>query len=149
MLMRPSPTTRSPDPRGLAGRRAVPARTLRAYRNTRYEVGDIAITIGRRATAMDSLLASYGVREGVLITAYNPFSRVMPSGWNQRMQSRLAQALRRRPILPAKGSWRRWSEAHVLTFGDIRPTRRLLGVFRQNAIVIVRVRQPARLLVIC
>jgi hypothetical protein len=97
---------------------------------------------------MDSLLSSYGVREGFLITAYNPFSRAMPSGWNQRMQSRLAQALRRRPMLPARGSWHRWSEAHLLAFGDIRPARRLLGVFRQNAIVIVRIRQPARLLIV-
>jgi hypothetical protein len=89
------------------------------------------------------------VRDGYFITAYNPFSHAMPSGWNRRMQSRLAQALRRRPILPANGSWRRWSEAHVLAFGDIRPARRLLGIFRQNAIVIVRAGQPARLLLVC
>jgi hypothetical protein len=83
----------------------------------------------------------------VFITAYNPFSRVMPSGWNLRMQAALMRTLRRYRILIASGSWRRWSESHVVVLGDPRPALRLMRLFRQNGIVIVRVRQNARLVI--
>jgi hypothetical protein len=95
---------------------------------------------------MDGLLVSRGVREAALITAYNPFSRRMPSGWNRRMQASLAAALRRRPVSPGHGCWRRWSEAHLFVAGDSRPARRLARRFRQHGIVILRIRQPAHLL---
>jgi Protein of unknown function (DUF3293) len=127
------------------GKPTLSARTLTAYRKTTYEAAGIEIRIGRRSPAMDRLLASHGVRQAVFITAYNPFSRVMPPGWNHRMQARLAQGLRRRRVLPANGSWRRWSEAHLIVFGDVRPVCRLTGPFRQNAIVIVGRGQPAQL----
>ncbi len=127
------------------GEPTVSARTLAAYRKTTYEAAGIEIRIGCRSPAMDRLLASLGVRQAVLITAYNPSSRVMPAGWNRRMQARLAQALRRRRVLPANGTWRRWSEAHLIVFGDVRPVCRLAGPFRQNAIVIVGRGHPAQL----
>jgi hypothetical protein len=126
--------------------RRVSAHTIRAYRKTRYEVAGVAIRIGRRSPAMDRLLAARGARQAALITAYNPFSRIMPPGWNRRMQVRLVEAMRRRPSHPASGSWRRWAEGQLLIFGDIRPAARLMRIFRQNAIVIVRRGQPARLL---
>jgi hypothetical protein len=118
---------------------------LRAYRNTSYQVGDIRIRIGRRCSAMDRLLCAHASREAAFITAYNPFSRLMPPGWNQRMQKRLAGAVRRRTALPATGSLRGWSETHLLVLGDVRPIRRLARRYRQNAIVTVRLQQPARL----
>jgi hypothetical protein len=127
------------------GTPTVSARTLTAYRKTTYEAAGIEVRIGRRSPAMDRLLASYGVRQAVFITAYNRFSQAMPPGWNQRMQARLLWVLRRRQVLPANGSWRRWSEAHLVVFGDVRPVCRLTGQFRQNAIVIVRRGQPAQL----
>jgi hypothetical protein len=120
---------------------------LKAYRESRYEVVGIDVRIGRRSPAMDELLSSHGTREAAFITAYNPFSRVMPAGWNRRMQARMVASLRRRPILPGSGSWRRWSEAHLVVFGDSRPTCRLARRFRQYAIVMVRIEQPARLLI--
>ena len=129
------------------GKRALPARMLLAYRKSSYEAGGIEVHIGRRSLAMDRLLSSHGVREAAFITAYNPFSRVMPPGWNRRMQTRLVQVLRRRPILPAQGSWRGWYEAHVLVLGDARWVRRQIRLFRQNGIVIVRSGQPPRLFV--
>jgi hypothetical protein len=119
---------------------------LTAYRKTCYMAAGVPVRIGRRSVAMDRLLVSHGTREGALITAFNPFSRVMPPGWNRRMQVRLARAVRRRQTLAAAGSWRRWSEDHLLVLGDVRPVRRLIGRFRQNGIVIVRRGQPAALL---
>jgi hypothetical protein len=144
-LMRSVPAMLPEEPAFLAGSWAISARTLAAYRKTSYEVCGVAVTVGRRSREIDRLLSSYGVREAVFITAYNPLSRVMPSGWNRRMQSRLAEAVRRRPNLPATGSWRRWSEVHLVLLGDARPSRRLLRRYRQNAIVIVRLGQPVRL----
>jgi hypothetical protein len=120
---------------------------LRAYRNTGYAVGGIEVRLGWRSPAMDTLLLSHGVRQASFITAYNPFSRPMPLRWNQRMQARLAQALRRRPTLAGKGSWRGWSEAHLIVLGDVRPVVRLARRFRQNGIVISRLEQRAQLLV--
>lgn len=125
--------------------RTIPPRTLIAYRRTRYKAGNIDIRIGRRSPAMDAVLTAYRVREAVLITAYNPCSRRMPLRWNQRMQVRLSQALGRYATSPATGTLRRWSEAHVLVLHDVRPIRRLARRFRQNCIVVLRPRQPARL----
>jgi len=130
----------------LNGVRTLPASMLTAYRKTSYSAAGIAVRIGRRSVAMDRLLMAHGVREGALITAFNPFSRIMPPGWNRRMQVRLADAVRRRPTLPAAGSWRRWSEDHLLVLGDVRPVRHLIVRFRQNGIVIVRRGQAAALL---
>jgi hypothetical protein len=128
------------------GGRVRPA-LLKAYRETFYTVGDVEVRIGRRSQAMDRLLLVRGVRQATFITAYNPYSRKMPPGWNQRMQGRLAASVRRRPILSAQGTGRRWSEAHLLVLGDVRLARLKARQFRQNAIVIVRLGQPVRLLV--
>jgi hypothetical protein len=135
------------DRQGVVRNRLISTRVLKAYRCSCYEVSGIKVTIGRRSVAMDSLLSSYGVREAAFITAYNPFSRVMPLGWNQRMHARLAAALRRRRVLAASGSWRSWSEAHLLILGDLGSAYRLVSLYRQNGIVIVRTRQPAWLLI--
>jgi hypothetical protein len=130
----------------------VRASLLRAYRETvyettSYEMGDIVVRIGRRVPAMDKLLSAAGAKQAVFITAYNPFSRVMPPGWNMRMQARLAEALRRYRLLPARGHYRGWSEEHLLALADVRVMRRVARRFRQNAIVIIHSRKPVRLLV--
>ena len=121
------------------------AALLRAYRNTCYDAAGIQIRIGTYSAATDRLLLTHGARSAALITAYNPFSRMMPLQWNQRMQAGLLQALSRRRIFPAEGCLRHWSEAHLLVFGDPRPVRRLARRYRQYAIVIVRLGQPPRL----
>jgi hypothetical protein len=124
--------------------RADPA-LLRAYRSARYGVEGAEVRIGKPSAVMDRLLREHGVREATFITAYNPFSRIMPPGWNTRMQARLRLAMRRRPVLFGRGYWRRWSEAHLIVFGDARPVRQLARRFRQHGIVVIRPRQPARL----
>jgi hypothetical protein len=121
---------------------------LRAYRLTRYEAAGVHVHIGRRSKAADRLLRAHGARSAVFITAYNPFSRVMPPEWNQRMQTRLRHGLGRRQVLSGRGTLGRWSEAHVLVFGDPRPILRLARLYRQNGIVIVRHLQAARLVII-
>jgi hypothetical protein len=122
---------------------------LRAYRRTSYEAGGIVIHIGRRSAAADRLLLAHGARSAVFITAYNPRSRRMPPAWNQRMQSRLRRDLARRPVMRGRSIAGHWSEAHLLVFGDPRPICRLARHYRQYGIVILRLGQPARLVVVC
>ena len=64
-------------------------RLLGAYRRTVYAVDGVELRIGRHSSAMDALLRRLGVREAVLITAWNPMSRRMPMEWNARAQRRL------------------------------------------------------------
>lgn len=119
---------------------------IRAYRATTYHAAGIDIRIGRRSPAMDRLLASHHVREAVFITAWNPRSRRMPDGWNRRMQSRLVESTRRLAAMPASGTWRRWSEAHLLLFCSPARASVLGRRFHQYALVIVQQAQPAWLL---
>jgi len=130
---------------------------------TRYKVAGVTIRIGRRSPAMDQHLASRGLRAAIFVSASNPFSQRRPEGWNRRMHARLTEAAShaaaRQPErtpqasgtqgtmrpLPATGSWRGWREAHLVLFGDPRPAMRLARRFRQNAVVIIKLRQPADL----
>lgn len=124
----------------------LPPLLLRAYRMTAYTTVGITVRIGRRSAAMDRLLLAHRQREAALITAFNPFSRPMPPGWNRRMQAGLSLEASRRIILPATGTWRRWSESHLMVFGSFQRTAVLARKYRQHTIVILRLRQPALLM---
>ena len=115
------------------------------YRMTLYEVAGATFRVGCRSPEIDRLLTSRGCRVATFVSAFNPFSRRMPPRWNRRMQARLAEAAHQPMAAPGKGFWRGWCEAHLLLFGDPRPAIRLARRFRQNAVVVVRLRQPARL----
>lgn len=148
---------------------ALPAALVAAYARTDYgagEAGAAAVArIGRRSAAVDALLARAGLRQGAFVTAWNPWSRRMPRGWNERMLARLRGAARRLPVV-AEG-WGRgrepiprahqpperrprpadaWAERHLLVGGDPRRALALARRFRQHAIAAVRLGQPARLL---
>lgn len=118
---------------------------LRAYRLTRYTAEAATGHIGCRSTTMDALLRRHAARQAVLVTAWNPFSRRMPDGWNRRMQARLREHLRRRPCVAANGSLGRWAEDHLLVVGMAPPVVRLARRFRQNAVVVIVRGRPVRL----
>jgi hypothetical protein len=113
-----------------------------AYRRTAYEAGGVVVRIGRLSPAMDALL---GRSRAGFVTAWNPMSRRMPRGWNQRMLARLRQAARGRIIAEGWGTARGWAERHLLVAGDPRRLVVLARRFRQAAIVVVAPRRPARL----
>lgn len=129
----------------MAQARSISPGLLRAYRQTRYCAAGAVVRIHQHAPAMDALLAQHAARFGVFITAWNPYSRRMPDGWNRRMQRELRQRLRRRIVLPASGGWGRWHEEHLLVLAPLPVVTRLARRFRQNALVWVRPRVPARL----
>jgi len=115
-------------------------RLRRAFHQTRYEAAGQVVRIGaHHDLALPSLAA--------FITAWNPFSRRMPPGWNARMQQRLRAVA---PAILAEG-WGRgrgWAEQHLLAAGDPRRIAVLARRFRQHAIVLVAPRRPARLLIL-
>ena len=124
------------------------AALLSAYRRSRYEAAGAMACIGRRSAGIDALLRSMGVRQGAFITAWNPMSRCMPMGWNQRMAARLAQQARRFPAASGRGGAGRWHEDHLLLGTDPRRVLVLARRFHQKAIVAVRQGAPARLLLL-
>ena len=120
-------------------------RLLRAYRATAYEAAGAVARLGRRSPAVESLLAGWGLRQGGFVSAWNPFSRRMPPGWNHRLHARLVEASRRLPGASGHGRARGWQEAHMLLGADPRRLAVLGRRFRQEAIVVLRRGTPARL----
>ena len=125
---------------------ALPAHLRHAYRNSRYSVAGLDLAVGRRSGALDGVLAGLGVRDAVLITAWNPRSRRMPSLWNERMMAALRHRLGETPALPAYNEWRGWAEQQLLVVGDRRRLAVLGRLFRQAALVGLRRGQDVRLL---
>jgi hypothetical protein len=124
----------------------LPPALRRAYAATAYEAAGAVARIGRRSASVDALLAARGARHAAFVTAWNPFSRRMPRGWNDRMQDRLRQAARGRVLAEGWGRGRGWAERHLLLAGDPRLAARLARRFRQHAVVVVSPRRPARIL---
>ena len=123
-------------------------RLLAAYYSTDYEVAGAVARIGRRSAAVDAVLRRLGAREGAFVTAWNPWSRRMPPGWNARAMARLRATARRLPCAEGEGRGRGWSERHLLLAADPRRAAMLARHFRQNAMVVVRVGAPARLVLL-
>ena len=123
-----------------------PAALLCAYARTAYTVaeGRAVARTGRRSPSVDALLQRLGSRQGGFVTAWNPLSRRMPRGWNDRALERLRAASRRLPRAEGWGIGRSWSEAHLLLGADPRRVLVLARRFRQHAIVAVRAGAPAR-----
>lgn len=119
-----------------------------AYRSTGYEAAGAVTRIGRRSAAVDALLRRLGARGGGFVTAWNPCSRRMPRGWNDRMLARLRTAARRLPVAEGWGRGKGWAERHLLIATDPRRLAVLARRFRQRAIVVVRCGAPARLLMV-
>ena len=117
-----------------------------AFLRTTYEAGGIACRIGARSAAIDAFLHARRERAAGFVTAWNPFSRRMPPGWNARMQSRLREAAHGRVLAEGWGRGHRWAEHHLLIAGDPRRLARFARRFRQHAIVLLTPGRPARLL---
>jgi Protein of unknown function (DUF3293) len=123
----------------------LPAHLRAAYRRTAYEVDGTTAQIGQRSAAMEALLRRMGSRQGGFVTAWNPLSRRMPRGWNERMLVRLRAAARRLPCAEGWGRGERWAERHLLIAADPRRIAVLARRFRQRAIVVLVRARPPRL----
>jgi hypothetical protein len=121
----------------------------RAYARTVYGADASGIRIGARSPGLDALLRAKGTKSAGFVTAWNPFSRRMPRGWNDRMLARLREAVRGRILAEGWGRADDWAERHLLIAGDARRLRRAALRFRQNALVLVAVGRRARLVAVC
>ncbi len=96
--------------------------------------------IGRRVRGLG--------RTSVWLTAWNPRSRLMPEGWNRRMQAHLRACLTGMEIRDGEGRLRRWREEMLLVAIDPRRAAVLARRFRQHAIVVVAPGRKARLVLL-
>ncbi len=117
---------------------------LRSYRLSTYRAGAVVARIGRRP---------HGVQGRnpvplVLLSACNPGGRRMPDGWNRRMMRRLGEAMRRVIVVEGEGRLGRWSEPLLLA--AVAPAQGIVLArrFRQNAVVVLQPRRPARLVLL-
>lgn len=126
---------------------------LRGWRGTVFAAQGAEARLGRRSPGTDALLARFGVRGATILGAWNPISRAASRRRNDAMHRDLLRRLRRaRPGAieavgrPARGPWP--PERHVMLPGDGRPALRLARLFRQQAVLALRLRAPCRLLVL-
>jgi hypothetical protein len=116
------------------------------YRRSSYRMAGQEFVIGRRHAGLDDAMRAMGVREGTLITAWNPRSGRKPAPWNARMMAALLKRLRGRRPIPAASGFGRWQEDMLFVPGDRRFAAHLARVFRQAALVDLRAGQKPRLL---
>ncbi len=126
-------------PRALSGVLPVTPKVLRAYRLSAYRAGGLDVRIGRRVSGVA------GRGDIVFVSACNPGGRRYPDGWNARMMTRLYERLRGVPYVDGEGRLGRWGEPLVAAWLPLARGKRLARLFRQNAVVLVRRGQVARL----
>jgi hypothetical protein len=133
----------------------------RAWRATLFEADGIAIPFApvaqlraawrARRSGIAALLASLGVRQAAFTGAWNPCSRRHPRGTNRRRLDRLREATRRLPRHEGMGRAcrpRPWGEEHLLIGAAPARCAVLARRFRQDAILVIRQRGPARMMLL-
>ena len=130
---------------------------LAAYRTTSYRIlaGDgstlAEARIDTRSEATDAVLAAHGAASGVFVTGWNPRSEPTDPAANAAAHDRLERALRDRGIRfldhVGVGADPSWSEHGVFALDlDTHAALALADAFAQHAVVLVRIGEPARLL---
>ena len=116
-----------------------------SYSNTSYLIdapgAPLAIRVGHRNDALDTLLVKFGEEEWAFITAYNPRSEQMPAEENIDRHSELVERVRALGLqsFPSRGvdddgTWP--TERGLLILGIDRDEARRLGAeLAQNAIL--------------
>lgn len=142
----PLPHARFWTPRPLS----IGPRLARGWRITQFEAAGAVVRLGHRSRALDRLLCDAGMRHGAFVGAWNPRSRRVPAWRNDAALDRLRALARRWAIAFHDGAGRAqgWHEDHVLLLGDWRRSVVLAHRFGQHAVVLVRLRDRARLRVL-
>ena len=129
---------------------------IAAYHGTDYQVLDRhgavlgAIRVGEASPEIDGVLAAQGAASGLFITGWNPRSAPIEHALNEAAHQRLEGELRARGVrfLPHRGVGAdpSWSEEGLFALDlSIDQAMELALAFEQNAIVAVRIGEPARL----
>ncbi|WP_338421663.1 DUF3293 domain-containing protein [Acetobacter fallax] len=115
---------------------------LRAYRLSVYRAGSLVVRVGERVSGVT------GRGDIVLVSACNPGGRRYPDGWNARMMERLFGQLHGISFSAGEGRLGRWGEPLVAARMPLARGLRLARLYRQNAVVLVRRDQVARLVLV-
>ncbi|OLY90688.1 Protein of unknown function [Cnuella takakiae] len=120
---------------------SIPADLYKAYLHTTYQVyrPSIAIKIGNTHPQLDALLATHDAVNWAFLTAYNPYSQVLPATENEQRNKALEALLAPYPYYAGAGmgedpSWTPEASFRVLGI-DCATAHQLGKQFGQNAIV--------------
>ncbi len=127
---------------------------IKAYNSTSYNVfkPKISIIIGQNNPKVDMLLEKYKCTEWAYITAHNPFSYVLTDKENLERHKQLKILIRNYTSFEGEGvgtdpDWK--PERSLLILGISQKDAVKLGVkFQQNAIVVGRLKEVARLVLL-
>jgi hypothetical protein len=129
-----------------------------SYLATNYVVNnrgrEVIIRPGYKSRDVDGLLARCGVRDAAFVTAWNPYSRLLSISLNRERQRHLEKQLLRMGLRYLKGEGRgeigAWPpEESALVLGATREIAKAIGRrWQQNAIVFVRLRHKAELIML-
>lgn len=129
----------------MSAKRTVYPQLVRAYREAIYIVNseDLAISlrVGEVNQDLASLMHSKEVVTAAILTAYNPYSEVMPNGENERLQSNLLDKLSQKSAhcmsaigVDAKKEWD--PEPSILALGvSLQDAELLADEYEQNAFI--------------
>jgi len=113
--------------------------------------GEVVVNVGRHSAAFDRVLAARKAETAVIVTAYNPRSKVLPDAANRLRHAQLTALLDARGYDYALGEGRdptgHWkAELECVVFGiPVETGLDLARAFDQNAIVFIRRGQPPEL----
>ncbi|MDG6094321.1 DUF3293 domain-containing protein [Acetobacter sp. AN02] len=124
----------------MGGLRPTPS-ILRAYCLSTYTAGSITVRIGRPPRGMCSRHADI-----VMLSACNPGGRRKADGWNERMMWQLRRDLAGAESCEGEGRLGRVAEPLIAVRMPLARALRLAARYRQNAVVLLRGTQKARLL---
>lgn len=125
----------------------IPAETIEAYRNTRYDIHagntTVSLRIGKPDITMAELHRQYDVHCSVFITAWNPLGKSVSDDINERANINLKQQLEAEGIAFLEGEGigtdTHWPpEKSLLAFGISKErTTELCKRYDQNAVVFI------------
>lgn len=123
-----------------------------AYEGTKYMVYDlpVVIEISKHYSELDALLRQHNATEWAFITAWNPYSKVLPDAENNLRHQQLVEWVKPYPCWEGEGvgtdaSWK--PELSLLILGIPKNEAIAIGTkLEQNAIVYGRLNEPAELL---
>ncbi|GAJ28618.1 DUF3293 domain-containing protein [Acidomonas methanolica] len=124
----------------MSGARAPTPRLAQAYRATLYAAPGLRVRIGRRPQGWP-----LPGREIVLLGACNPGGRLLPPGVNARRMAALRRCLHDVAWREGEGRLGHWAEPFLAAAMPLARAKSLARRFGQNAVVVLRRGQVARL----
>ena len=123
-----------------------------AYEGTKFMVFNpaLVIEVNKKCHELNGLLKKHNAKEWAYITAWNPFSKVLPDIENSQRHQQLVELVKEYPCFEGEGVgadavWK--PEKSLLMLGITKEEAIEIGTkLEQNAIVYGRINEPVELL---